>query len=412
MRPASSPTRTPASGILLVQVFSSLGHGIMHLLAAYFYVVLLPLEREWQRPYAELVGLWTAGSALVGVMALPAGWLADRWSARGMLVVFFVGLGLSSMACGLATGPGSLQIALCFLGAFAAIYHPVGLPWVVRHSTRRGRALGVNGIFGSLGVAAAGIVAGALSDAFGWRVAFVVPGVVSVAIGLAMLAAIRRRWLPEERPRTTVATAPAHAARRKTFAVLVVTMASGSLIYQATQAALPKLFDLRVGAGPSGGTLGIGALVGLVYALASLTQVWSGHLADRFPLKRVYLVTLASQLPLLLLLSGIGGLPLVLLAAALVVVNTGALPAENLLLSASAPGHRQATAFGLRFVLIFGTTPFAIALVSWLGRSPAGFPGLFFALALLATLASCAALALPASEPADAGAAHEAAARA
>ena len=53
------------TGALLVQVFSSAGHGLMHLLAAYFYVVLLPLEREWQRPYAELVGLWTLGAALV-----------------------------------------------------------------------------------------------------------------------------------------------------------------------------------------------------------------------------------------------------------------------------------------------------------------------------------------------------------
>lgn len=395
MSAISRSVRTPRSGALLVQVFSSLGHGVMHLLAAYFYVVLLPLEREWQRPYAELVGLWTAGSALIGVMALPAGWMADRWSPRGMLVVFFVGLGVSSIACGLSTGPAMLRLALCLLGAFAAIYHPVGLPWIVKHAKRRGRALGVNGIFGSLGVAAAGIVAGALCDAFGWRIAFMVPGVASIAVGLAMLAAIRNGWLPEDGAGLPAGAVPSHPGRRRTFALLVVTMVSGSLIYQATQAALPKLFDLRVAGAPSAGTLGIGALVGLVYALASLTQAWAGHLADRFPLKRVYLVTLAAQFPLLLALAGSTGPWLVLLAAALVVVNTGALPAENLLLSASAPGHRQATAFGLRFVLIFGTTPFAIALVSWLVRSPMGFPGLFLALSGLATLASCAALALP-----------------
>ena len=141
--------------------------------------------------------------------------------------------------------------------------------------------------------------------------------------------------------------------------------------------------------------MGVGALVGLVYGLASLTQVWSGHLADRFPLKRVYLVTLAAQFP-----CSCSARPDRRPAAG----PAGGLAGRrehrraagrNLLLSASAPGHRQATAFGLRFVLIFGTTPFAIALVSWLGRSPAGFAALFVVLAGLATIAALAALALP-----------------
>ena len=121
----------------------------------------------------ELIELWTVGSLLVGVMALPAGWLGDRWSAPGMLVVFFIGLGAAACLCGVSDSPREMWIGLCLLGAFAAIYHPVGVAWLVRNSLQsRGKALGINGIFGSAGVAGAGLVAGSLIDLFGWRTAY------------------------------------------------------------------------------------------------------------------------------------------------------------------------------------------------------------------------------------------------
>ena len=31
-------------------VFSCLGHGYMHLFAVYFFIIVLPLEREWAMP--------------------------------------------------------------------------------------------------------------------------------------------------------------------------------------------------------------------------------------------------------------------------------------------------------------------------------------------------------------------------
>jgi MFS family permease len=382
-----------ADGEVLVQLFSSLGHGFMHLLAAYYYVVALRLEREWGLSYADLLRLWTIGAALVGVMALPAGWLSDRWSARGMMAVFFLGLGVSAMLCAAATGPGSLRFALAGLGAFAAIYHPVGLPWLVRHARHRGRALGVNGIFGSLGVALAGVVAGGLSDLVGWRAAFAIPGAASVGAGVLMAWCIARGLVPESPSRPE---APAQVRRNDAPAlwVLVFTMTSGALIYQATQAALPKMLAVTL-PGPIGATtLGVGALVGLVYGVASLTQVAAGHFADRHSLPAVYLVTLFGQVPILWAMAVAGGWTFVAMAVAAVVVNTGALPAENLLLSESTPAHRQGLAFGLRFVLVFGMTPLSLWLVSSVGRATGGFSAVFWIGAALAAAAGVVALKL------------------
>ena len=71
---------------------------------------------------------------------------------------------------------GSSPIALTLMGAFASIYHPVGIPMLVQHTTSPARVIGVNGLVGNLGIAAAALLTGLLVKYFGWRMAFVVPG--------------------------------------------------------------------------------------------------------------------------------------------------------------------------------------------------------------------------------------------
>ena len=369
----------------------------MHLLAAYFFVIVLPLEQEWRMPYHELIELWTVGAALVGLMALPAGWLADRWSAPGMMVVFFVGLGGAAVMCGSATSPGSMWIGLCLLGSFASIYHPVGIPWLVRSTTAsRGKALGVNGIFGSVGVAGAGLVAGTLIDVAGWRAAFIVPGVVAVATGVVMFACLRAGLIVDAEGRAAAAPPPPGTKGAQAFGILVLTMIAGALVYQSTQAALPKLFALRLSSLAGGGTMGIGAFIALVYGAAALTQVTAGHLADRYPLKPVYLSAFLLQIPCLGLVAYAGGPLLVLAAAAAVIFNVGSLPAENMLLAAATPRGRHGLVFGLKFVLAFGAAPVAIKLVATLAGSTDGFASVFVVLSLCAAVGTVAILLFPA----------------
>ena len=138
-----------------------MGHLYIHLCTAFFFVIVLSLESVWQRPYHELIELWTLGSLMVGVVALPAGMLGDKLGASRMMVAYFIGMGGCAVAAGLTDSPNALMWCLAGMGVFAAIYHPVGIPWLVRNAgTRRGKVLGFNGIFGTLGTALAGVVAG------------------------------------------------------------------------------------------------------------------------------------------------------------------------------------------------------------------------------------------------------------
>ena len=388
-------TSTPTARYVLV--FSCLGHSYMHLFAVYFFLVVLPLEREWTMPYHELISLWTVGSLLVGAMALPAGWLGDRWSAPGMLVLFFLGLGGAAIICGLATSPTVMWAGLSLLGAFAAIYHPVGVAWLVRTTTEsRGKALGINGVFGNAGVAGAGLVAGSLIDLFGWRIAFLVPGAISLATGVVMLYCLASgRFTGDATTRRLPAGADGQTGQLRAFVLLLITMFGGAIIYQATQIALPKVFAVRLVEFVGSSTFGVGAFIALVYGFAGLTQVASGYLADRFDLKMVYIGTFLLQIPVLWIAASAGGVSLIAASTVLVVANTGSLPAENMLLAAATPEQRHGVAFGLKFALAFGAAPLAIKLVAYVNETTGSFSLLFTILTTVGIGVVIAAALLP-----------------
>jgi FSR family fosmidomycin resistance protein-like MFS transporter len=395
---------------MLAFVFSSLGHTLMHMLTAMFFIIVLTLEQAWQMPYAQLLPLWTLGALAVGLFALPAGWLADRWSAPAMLAVMFVGMGSACLLCALADGTGALWLGLSLLGIFAAIYHPVGIPWLVRTSAggRRGMLLGLNGVFGALGVAASGGVTALLIDAYGWRAAFAVPGLACLSIGLLMtgfLLSGRLRDDSEQLPTGVTygsGREDATAEHRRVLAALLLAMFVLGFIYQSSQAVLPKVFAERIAG--DGDIARTGLLITAVYTLAGVMQLLGGYLADRFALRTVYLLAATLQIPALMLVAALFGAPLLVAATAAVLLSTAAMPAENMLLAHYAPARRHGFFFGVKFVLSFGAAPLAVAFVAWVASAGDGLATVFFALAALAGIAVLAGLTVPAQPAAPHGA--------
>jgi len=387
--------RQPSSALSLG--FSCVGHALMHMFTAMYAVIVVAMGKAgWSgMSYGELLGLWTLGSFLVGAAAIPAGWLGDRWSAVGMMVIFFVGMGAASIVCGLVDGPSALFIGLAAIGLFAAIYHPVGIAWLVKTSEKRGRALGFNGIFGVVGVSSAALVSGILIDLFSWRAAFIVPGALSVSIGLALLICWRLGLVAD----AAVARPPQEKKSRgeavRVYLILLCTMTCMGLIFQATQTAIPKLFDIRLGALLDNSALGVSLLVSAVYTTGGIIQIAGGYLADRMPLKPLYIGCFMAQILVMAGIASIGGFVLLPVAAMAVLLATGPLPAENMLLARYTPEKHQGLAYGLKFVLSFGVAPIAIAAVAWVKESTGEFTWLFLGLAAVAGVAALAASLLP-----------------
>lgn len=378
--------------------FSCVGHAFSHLLMLLYPTVVLSLESAWSMPFGDLIALMLAGQILFGAAAVPAGWLADRWSVPGMMAVFFLGTGGMCVATGFADGPLTLGLGLAGIGLFAAIYHPVGIAWVTRDPATRGRALGINGVFGALGTAGGAAVAGLLSTYFGWRWAFFVPGAVCVLVGVLLVAAMARGMIRDSHE--TLRSAPAEASRGdmvRAAMVLLVTIALSGLIYQSTSFALPKLFDIRLDALVDTAA-GIGLLVSGVYGVSALAQILGGWMADRYDLKRVYIVCWAMQVPFLLLAVSLAGPLLLPVAALMVLTNTSFVPAENSLFARFSPPSWRGTAFGVKFLISLGVSALSVPLVGGLYDMAGEFEPLLLLLAAFAVAGALAGTLLPSAK--------------
>jgi MFS family permease len=313
-----------------------------------------------------------------------------------MMVVFFVLTGGGAVAAGFADGPLALTLALTVLGLGASIYHPVGMSWLVKNTVNTGAALGTQGLFGSLGVATAALVAGTLTDLISWRAAFIIPGAVAIATGAALAVCIALGLVRDRK----VDLRPQPKADRgdviRAFLVLSVTMAVGGLMWNSMMVAMPKWFDNRLSGLVGDSTLGVGGMVTVIYLVGSLPQLWGGWLADRLQTKYLYACCLVLQVPLMVLATALSGAPVPVLALVMVSCQNLQIPVENVLLARFTPGRYRGLAYGAKYVLSFGVGPLAVQLVALSWQWTGNFDGLFLTLGGLAVTAFLAALLLPA----------------
>ena len=248
----------------------NMGHWLDHLAMTIFPVAVLELARVFEMEWSQLLPYSLGGMIAFGAFSLPAGWLGDRWSRRGMMLAFFFGIGVSLVLAGLAGSPLQLAGALTLMGMFAAIYHPVGLAMLAMDSGNVGRTLGVNGLYGNLGIAFAALITGGLIWLAGWRAAFIAPGLLAIALGVLFW-----RLVPAEIAvggRKPVAAIPVdRTLGRRIFLILMTTTIASGLIFTSTTQSMPKVFEENLGA-LTGTTLGIGALVFGVYVLAAIAH--------------------------------------------------------------------------------------------------------------------------------------------
>ena len=376
--------------------FANIAHFYSHMMMLVFPTVVIALEPEFNRPFGELLSLSFVGFALYGIAALPAGWLGDKWSAPGMLTVFFLGTGFAGVAAGFADGPLGIAIALAAIGLFSSIYHPVGTAWVVANAVSRGKALGVNGVFGTAGIAATPLIAAALTSAFGWRSAFMVPGVLCVLTGLVFIFVFRASSGGAQREVLPVDPKIPRVQAIRGLAILCVTVLCVGLLAQATTVGMPKIFAVRApDIVDSVGLIGAGGLASVALAIGAMGQLAGGWLADKYRLTLVYPLVYVMMVPAALLAGVLSGLPLVGAAGAVMFLITASLPAENSLVARFCPADWRASAYGAKFVLGLGVSSLAIPLTGGIYDATGGFWWVFAGMAMIGCIIIVFAAFLP-----------------
>jgi len=356
-------------------VFLNLGHFIDHLLMLVFATAAaLTLAREWGMSYAELIPYATPGFVAFGLFSLPAGWLADKWSREGMMLVFFFGIGMSAIATALAESPLQMAFGLFAIGVFGAIYHPVGIPLVIQGYMKTGLRIAVNGVFGNLGVAVAALLTGYLVDQSGWRSAFIWPGLVTIVIG-AGYAILVGRGRSEGASTDAGGASPENVTAGeiqlgrhlliRVFAIVFFSTAIGSLVFQSTTFTLPKIFEERLGDLAVSATL-IGWYAFVVFAIASMGQLVVGYLVDRFSIKTVFVAVAIFQVIFFLAMIGRVGNVALLVAIAFMLVVFGQIPINDVLVGRITKSEWRSRAYGLRYVIGFTVMASAVPMVAWI----------------------------------------------
>ncbi|MBI1385951.1 MAG: MFS transporter [Rhizobiales bacterium] len=390
--------------------FLNVGHFLDHYFMLIFATVAaLALTDEWGIGYGELIVYATPGFIAFGACAIPAGWLADRWSREGMITVFFLGIGISSVLTAAAATPVAMTAGLLAIGVFAAIYHPVGIALVLEGEGSVGMRVAVNGVWGNLGVAAAALVTAGLIDVTGWRAAFIAPGLFSILIGIAYGVLV---WRPAaiaaslaRNAGAAVGSRPGNdaAAGRPAFdrvvfirvlSVILFTTALGGLVYQSTTFALPKVFDERASSFAGSATM-VGWLTFATFAIGSMGQIIVGRLVDRHSPRTVFMSVAALQVLFFSLMIGATGAAAFIAAVGFMLAAFGQISINDVLVGRVAKSAWRSRILAVRYTTTITVMALSVPFIGWI-YDRWGFDRLFLVLAATAALVFCAVATLPA----------------
>lgn len=369
------PVQPRPGNSMATQWLLNIGHAIDHMFLLIFATAVTSIAAEFGvARWEDLMPYSVAAFFFFGIGSLPSGKLGDHWGRRKMMTVFFFGMGAAALLVSVTRSPLQMALALALLGAFASIYHPVGIPMLVQGALRPGLTIGINGLVGNLGVAVAAVTTGFLVKYLGWRMAFAVPGALCLLFGCAFaLLATREQSAPAKKKAST-ASAPPGVSIAKLLLVMTVAATSGSLLFNfSTNSNYELLADRlsRILQDPAR----IGLLLAMVYTVASLAQIIVGHLIDRLPLKSLYLGIVAAQAVLLALATVTDGWTFYALQFLFMAAIFGAIPFTDAIIVRFVDDSMRSRVSGMRLTVSLGASSLAVWLIGPLVKQ-AGFAAL------------------------------------
>ncbi len=371
----------------LTATLLNLGHALDHLFLLIFATAVAAIAADFGfARWEDLMPYSTGAFLMFGLGSVPAGRLGDLWGRRALMVVFYVGLGVSALLAAMTQNAWQMAVALTLLGAFASIYHPVGIPMLVQGAKRPGATIGISGLAGNLGIAAAALITGFFVAYGGWRLAFVVPGVCSILLGAFFAWVVPPEGLaPARRPKA--AAQHSRAVVMRVLAVTTATAVTGSLLFNFTTNGNAELLRERfVGIVDDPARLGV--LLAGVYTAGALSQVVVGRLIDRFPLKRIFIAIVLMQAPLFLLSAHAQGWTFYLLATGYMVSVFSAIPFTDSLIVRYVDDSMRSRVAGMRLAISFGISSLAVSMLGPVVKA-SGFDVLLMTMAASGALTFC-----------------------
>jgi MFS family permease len=377
-----------------VSLLLNTAHGIDHMFLLIFATAVGSIAADFgYANWEDLMPYAVGAFAMFGLGALPAGRLGDLWGRRIMMIIFFVGIGAAALLTALTQNAWQLASGMTLIGAFAAIYHPVGIPMLVQNTRNPGVVIGVNGLAGNLGIAVGALVTGLLVKWLGWRAAFAVPGLLAIGCGIVFaIACPHESEAPAKRKgKAKVVLTPAMLVRA--FTVMTAAAVVSSLLFNFTTNGNSQLL--------SEGFRGVledpailGALLALIYTIASFAQIVVGRLIDRMPIKPLQLWMSVAQVPLLILAAHMESWGLFAALLLVMIFVFGSIPFTDAMIVRYVDDRLRSRVAGMRLTVAFGISSLAVWLLGPMVKGM-GFSMALWVMAGVAAVKAAIVLLLP-----------------
>ena len=387
------PYGQPFSGKTVPDIYLNIGHFLDHFIMLIFAKASYDAGREFDLSYEEIIAYGAFGFVLFGGMAPVVAQLADKFSRSLLMVIFHFGIGLAAIVAGCAQSVWQLAVAIALIGVFAAIYHPVGIAMLIKSNHKIGFRLGVNGVFGNMGVAAAPLITGMLLAHGDWQLCFIFPGIFCLAYGVVFAFALEGSdgTVASKKSRPSDAFAPQW---RRALAALALSTASGGFIFGAMTFIVPRYFEISM-TNLSTSVAMTGLLAAIVFAVASFSQIGVGWLIDRFSPKTILFYVACGQVVFIFLAATYTDLALFAAMLFAMCFVFGQIPTTDTILSRYVPDNWRTKVLSIKFLLNLSIGASVLPICGILMQAGFTMAHLFSLMSAVATLVMLAAIILP-----------------
>lgn len=374
-------------------IYLNISHFLDHFIMLIFAKAAYDAGRHFGMSYDEIIIYGVAGFILFGAVAPLAASLADRFSRSLLLVIYHFGIGLAAILAGFAQTVWQLSAAIGLIGVFASIYHPVGIAMLIKSNRRIGFRLGINGVFGNMGVAAAPLIAGILLTMGDWRLCFILPGLFCLIYGFAFITALEEEY-QQPTQKKQVKKSGFSPNWKLALAAVFLSTASGGFVFSAMTFVVPRYFEISMVSISSSVAI-TGLLASLVYACASFTQIAVGWIIDRVEPKWVLFGIGIGQIFFIFLTSQFTDYALFFAMLIAMSFVFGQIPITDTILSRYVPDEWRAKALSLKFMLNLVVGAAVLPICGLLLQSGMMMSSLFVILSCIAALVVASGIILP-----------------
>jgi len=344
--------------------------------------------------YAKIILYGTFGLILFGAAAPIASILSERYSRRLLLIIFPLGVGISSILAGISQNLIHLGLSLSLIGLFASIYHPVGIAMLMKNKSNLGFRLGLNGVWGNMGVASAPLITGFLILIGNWRLAFILPGLICLFFGFWLFYT---KYNEEKLSKTEQSNIDGERFSSNwkvaMFSLVLITIAGG-FTFGALTFLIPRYFEVYLSSVTQNIAL-TGLLAAAVYAIASGSQILSGWVIDRREYRDILLFIGFGQIIFIYFSAQSENFVLLITMLFGMSFVYGQIPIGDAILRAHIPDKYRSQFLSIKFLLNLSIGAMILPLTSFLLSAGYELNFLFLLLSIIPLLVIVGAFFLP-----------------